>query len=27
VHATRDHDGTIWTGGCTISCVVGQVEL
>jgi PhzF family phenazine biosynthesis protein len=27
VYVTRDHDGTIWTGGGTISCVVGHVEL
>jgi PhzF family phenazine biosynthesis protein len=27
VHVTRDHDGTIWTGGGTITCVVGHVDL
>jgi PhzF family phenazine biosynthesis protein len=27
VHITRDHTGTIWTGGGTVSCVVGHVEL
>jgi PhzF family phenazine biosynthesis protein len=27
VHITRDDTGTIWTGGGTVSCVVGHVEL
>jgi PhzF family phenazine biosynthesis protein len=27
VHVTRDHDGTIWTGGGTITCVVGHVDI
>ena len=27
VHVTRDPDGTIWVGGGTVTCVVGQVEL
>ncbi len=27
VHVTRDDDGTIWTGGGTITCVVGHVDL
>jgi len=27
VHITRDHDGTIWVGGGTITCVTGEVEL
>ena len=27
VHVTRDGDGTIWTGGGTITCVVGHVDL
>jgi PhzF family phenazine biosynthesis protein len=27
VHITRDHSGTIWTGGSTVSCVVGHVDL
>jgi PhzF family phenazine biosynthesis protein len=27
VHITRDHNGTVWTGGGTISCVVGHVDL
>jgi PhzF family phenazine biosynthesis protein len=27
VYVTRDPDGTIWVGGATVSCVVGQVEL
>jgi PhzF family phenazine biosynthesis protein len=27
VHISRDPDGTIWVGGGTITCVVGEVEL
>jgi PhzF family phenazine biosynthesis protein len=27
VHITRDNTGTIWTGGGTVSCVVGHVDL
>ena len=27
VHITRDDAGTIWTGGGTVSCVVGHVDL
>jgi PhzF family phenazine biosynthesis protein len=27
VHITRDDTGTIWTGGGTVSCVVGHVDL
>jgi PhzF family phenazine biosynthesis protein len=27
VHITRDDTGTIWTGGATVSCVVGHVDL
>jgi PhzF family phenazine biosynthesis protein len=27
VHVSRDPDGTIWVGGGTITCVVGEVEL
>jgi PhzF family phenazine biosynthesis protein len=27
VHITRDPSGTIWTGGGTVSCVVGHVDL
>jgi PhzF family phenazine biosynthesis protein len=27
VHVSQDPDGTIWVGGGTITCVVGQVEL
>jgi PhzF family phenazine biosynthesis protein len=27
VHITRDPAGTIWTGGGTVSCVVGHVDL
>jgi PhzF family phenazine biosynthesis protein len=27
VHVTRDDTGTIWTGGGTVSCVVGHVDL
>jgi PhzF family phenazine biosynthesis protein len=27
VHITRDATGTIWTGGGTVSCVVGHVDL
>jgi predicted PhzF superfamily epimerase YddE/YHI9 len=27
VHITRDDDGTIWVGGGTVTCVVGQVDL
>jgi predicted PhzF superfamily epimerase YddE/YHI9 len=27
VHITLDDAGTIWTGGGTVSCVVGHVEL
>ncbi|MBD0281219.1 MAG: PhzF family phenazine biosynthesis protein [Thermoleophilaceae bacterium] len=27
VHVSRDGDGTIWTGGGTITCLTGQVEL
>jgi PhzF family phenazine biosynthesis protein len=27
VHLNRDDNGTIWTGGGTISCVVGHVDL
>ena len=26
-HVTRDPDGTIWVGGGTVSCIVGEVEL
>ena len=27
VHFDRDHDGTIWVGGATVTCVSGEVEL
>jgi PhzF family phenazine biosynthesis protein len=27
VHVTRDHDGAVWVGGGTITCVAGEVEL
>jgi PhzF family phenazine biosynthesis protein len=27
VHITRDDTGTVWTGGGTVSCVVGHVDL
>lgn len=27
VRVSRDHDGTIWVGGGSVSCVIGQVEL
>ena len=27
VHITRDPTGTIWTGGGTVSCVVGHVDI
>jgi len=27
VHVTRDGDGSIWVGGGTVTCVVGQAEL
>jgi PhzF family phenazine biosynthesis protein len=27
VHVSRDHDGTIWVGGGTVTCVTGEVEL
>ena len=27
VHVDRDGDGTVWVGGATVTCVVGQVDL
>jgi PhzF family phenazine biosynthesis protein len=27
VHVSRDGDGTVWVGGATVTCVVGQVDL
>jgi PhzF family phenazine biosynthesis protein len=27
VHVERDEDGTVWVGGATLTCVVGQVDL
>ncbi len=27
VHISRDDDGTIWVGGGTVTCVLGEVEL
>jgi PhzF family phenazine biosynthesis protein len=27
VHIARDDDGTIWVGGGTVTCIVGEVEL
>ncbi len=27
VHVEQDDDGTVWVGGGTVTCVVGQVEL
>src|SRR4051812_1023095 len=27
VHVSRDDDGTIWVGGGTVTCVVGEVEI
>lgn len=27
VHVSRDHDGVIWVGGGTVTCVIGGVQL
>ena len=27
VHVSRDPEGTVWVGGSTVTCVVGEVEL
>jgi len=27
VHVSREDDGTIWVGGCTVTGVTGQVDL
>ena len=27
VHVTRDADGSVWVGGGTVTCIVGEVEL
>jgi predicted PhzF superfamily epimerase YddE/YHI9 len=27
VHVSRDGDGTIWVGGGTVTCVVGEVDI
>ena len=27
VHVARDHDGQVWIGGATVTCVSGTVEL
>jgi len=27
VHVERDDDGTVWVGGATVTCILGEVEL